>query len=198
MQTAFAQAARLQHDGNVTTLPSSAVSWLAMGQSFGMALVQLDPEGQFQDLVVMNSDTSHHWVQQSTALKSGSPCTDGQTSASGLNFSEPVCSTGTLVKRMGTDALWAYSLTSWYSSHHVYVLGHLSGTATMPPGARQIQINDHFGWLNQAQLQNITAVVVPLPGDETFVFASTDATSDCVTLAEQALPRLETLAPLSS
>ena len=144
----------------------------------------------------MNIDTSNHWVQQTTALRSGTRCIGGKTSVDGITFPEAVCNVGTLTKSSRADTPWEYTLISWYSATQIYALGHFTGIpTTLTTSMAHVVVNGKTGWLTQRN--NVTSIVVPLANSETFVFATTVGASQSVMLAKQSLMRLNELAPLA-
>src|SRR5262249_42374192 len=63
VEMAFARGARLLHFSDTLPLPPTATTWLATSSTFGIALVRLDPAGQYEALALMNTTPGLIWEE---------------------------------------------------------------------------------------------------------------------------------------
>lgn len=195
-EAAFAQGASVVHFPGGLHQPPSATTWLATGPMFGVAMVQLDPAGQYLDIATLGIDTQHHtWVENSTTVRNGQGCADGSRAVGAVVFPEAVCQTGTLHQGLRTAYTGHYTLASWVSDTGIFVLDHIVATPQRPlSGATNVTIHSVPGWMLQEH--GITSIILPLAGGEVFIFAGTASTAQSKDLAAQMLVHLQEIAPL--
>lgn len=195
-ETAFATGVHLLHNADSLPLPSEATTWLATGSDWGIALIRLDPAGAYQDLAIMGVNTLQHtWVANITSVRVGQSCANGRRVFGSLTFPEPVCSLGTLYQTPRSDYAWYFSLTSWYTDQHTYILAHFADQAQRPlDGTEEVELDSTPGWIHQEH--HVISIVVPLPGKETFLSACTSAPTLCRAVAQQQLNYRDEFVPL--
>ncbi len=195
-EVAFAQGASVVHFPGGQHQPPGAAIWLATSPMFGIALVQLDPAGQYLDVATVGVDPREHiWVENSTTIRNGQGCTGESRVVDNVVFPENICQMGTLHHTSGADYPGRYTLTSWISNTETFVVDHIASIPQRPStGTTNVTIHSTPGWMLQEH--GITSIILPLAGGEAFIFAGTANTTQSQNLATQVLAHLQEIAPL--
>ena len=195
-QAAFAASARAMHFADGTEHAPTLTTWLTIDSFFAVALVQLDPDARYQDIVVLNLPTPDgSWVAAATTIRVGQGCVSGKTDFGGIVFPLPVCQVATVTQSPSARQMSRYALTSWISQDQIFILMHLSSRVPRPAlGSTDVIMGPTQGW--RTQQNNITTVVLPVANTVSLVFACTEDRQECQRLTTQALAHIDELAPL--
>lgn len=181
-QVAFANAGRAEHvqpDGVTDHLPTITI-WLASGHTFGVVIVQLDPEGAYWNLVTLTFDPdASAWQANAGDLPRPVACGQGKPFAGRYTSFGAYC---TLVP-VRSGSIPAMSLTNWTTPHReTFVAGHVAATIERPTsGTTPLRDSKYQSWLSHEANWTIVAAILP-DGDSAF-FASTGDAQRCQDLA---------------
>lgn len=194
LDAAFKMGIVLEHESTPVALPTSAITWLVHGATFGIARVRLDPESTWQTLEILYVNAQQNiWDEGvSSGITDGQPCQDGNKVSGPLEFPEPVCSNA-VIRGMRTDA-FSFALTSWYSTAHIYMLirvtVQLHNTDT---DGTPVQIDAFTGHMRQSG--DLTTIIVPIDANQSMLIASSAGNAITVQLAQAMVAHRDNLVP---
>jgi hypothetical protein len=183
-QQAFANAARaeyLQPGGREASDRAPAgVVWLAAGESFGEAVVQLDPAGQYWSVAQLLPDAaSQVWQANAGTLPTPTPCGAGQL------FAGSAAALGSTCIR---DYSYRSVLPTWQSTlwttpqAQTFLAERIAAPARRPAeGAVAVTVAGSAGW--QVMGLGWTVVVAQLHDGATALLAGTADAQRCLDLA---------------
>lgn len=165
-QRAFALGVKAYHTADGTFHTPARTIWLASGPAFGLAVVRLDPAGQYSSVVNLDAggDTGT-WTANVTDLGDPGPCESSPSSAA-LAFLGSTCDDGI----GGTPT---YAMRLWTTPDGQQLLAERTNLSAQRPaaGAASITVEGLFGWSITAH--GWTSIVLPLPHAATLIFAGT-------------------------
>jgi hypothetical protein len=184
-QAVFSSGAHAEQveSGSVTEHTPAAAVWLAAGQTFGIIAVQLDPAGQYWNLVTMTVDASKRsWQVLAGDIPPTTPCGQGTPFSARFAAFGSYCEVEP-VRSGSTSPITAVTL--WTTPHSQrFITARITASALRPArGTQALTIANDPGWLLSASGWN--AVVVLLPDGDTIPFAGTADAQYCQELAAQ-------------
>lgn len=199
LDSALYQGVTVDHNGKSEKISSQAVFWLTKSMTFGVALVNLDEKAAYQDIVILHVDPqTQYWQLDGTSLREGQVCHSGTDTEHSIHFPEAMCSHSTLYKRPTIADVEQYTITSWFSSHHTYVVGHFSAVLDNQSLANmdQFSLGQYQAWRYENGL--ITDIIIPVDTSHFYLIAYWGAVDNTHIFESQVAPHLAELVPLQS